>query len=54
MKNNEDTIDPNNRGEIYLDSPFSVGQNFDFELYNWQIKNYEAQARGCLSIKEIP
>ena len=27
--NNEDTIEPNNHGEIHLGSPFSIDYNFD-------------------------
>ena len=34
MKNNEDTIDPNNKGEIYLGSPMFIRENYDFTLYN--------------------
>ena len=32
MKNNEDTIEPNSKGEIYMGSPMSIRQNSDSEL----------------------
>ena len=54
MKNNEEILEPNNNGEIYLGSPMSIGQKFNLEQYKLKIENYEAQARECRSIKEIP
>ena len=52
MKNNEDTIELNNNGEIYLGSPMSIDQNSNSKLYNWKIENYEGQARECWLIKK--
>lgn len=54
MKYNEDTIDPNDKGEIYLGSPMIISQKSNFELYNWHIDHSEAQVRDCWEIKEIP
>ena len=31
-----------------------VRKNYDSELYNWELENYEALARECFSIKSIP
>ena len=30
-----------------------MGYNSDVELYNWKVKNYETQARGCWTIQAI-
>ena len=54
MQNNKDIVEPNNNGEIHPGSPIFVGHNFDLELYNCKIENYEVQDRDCWSIKKKP
>jgi hypothetical protein len=49
-----DYVEPTAQGEILRESPMSVGHNSDSALYNWQIENYEAHAKGCWLIKIIP
>ena len=46
IQNNEDYIEPNVYGELYLGNQDSVGYNSDAELYDWKVDNYETQARG--------
>ena len=47
IQNNADYREPNIHGELHLGNQDSVGYNSDAELYDWEIKNYETQARGC-------
>ena len=47
IHNNTDYTEPNIHGELYLGNQDSVGYNSDGELYDWEIENYETQARGC-------
>ena len=54
MENHEDSIEPNEYGEIHLGSPMSVRQNFASKLYKWNIENNESHARDYNSIEIIP
>ena len=40
IQNNEDYIEPNTYGELYLGNQDSVGYNSDVELYDWEVENY--------------
>ena len=53
IKNNKDYTKPNIYGELHLGNKDSVGLNSDAELYDWEFKNYETQARGCWTIQEV-
>ena len=53
IKNNEDYTEPNIYGELHLGNQDSVGYNSDVELYDWEFKNYETQARGCWTIQIV-
>ena len=44
VQNNEDTVEPNNYGELHLGRPISVGYNSDSKVYGWKMANYEAKA----------
>ena len=46
IQNNEDYTEPNVYGELHLGNQDSVGYNSDTELYDWEVENYETQARG--------
>jgi hypothetical protein len=54
MNEQKDNVKPNSEGEILVRSPLSIGKNSDTKLYNWKMENYEAQAKECWSIEEIP
>ena len=41
IQNNIDYTEPNIHGKLHLGNQDSVGYNFDAELYDWEIKNYE-------------
>ena len=30
-----------------------IGDNSDAELYDWEVKNYEMQGRGCWTIQIV-
>ena len=47
IQNNEDYIEPNVYGEVRLGNKDSVGYNSNAKLYDWEVKNYEMQERGC-------
>ena len=53
IQNNEDYIKSNIYGELHLGNQYSVGYNSDAELYDWEIENYETQARGHWTIQAI-
>ena len=53
IQNNEDYTEPNIYGELHLGNQDSVGYNSDAELYDWEMENYETQARGCWNIHAI-
>ena len=53
IQNNADYIEPNIHGELHLGNQDSVGYNSDAELYDWEIENYETQARGCWTIQKV-
>ena len=53
IQNNTDYTEPNAQGELYLGNLDSVGYNLDTELYDWEIENYETQARGCWTIQTV-
>ena len=47
IQNNEYYTEPSIYGELHLGNQDSVRYNSDAELYDWEIENYETQARGC-------
>ena len=53
IQNDEYYTEPNIYGEIHLGSQDSIGYNSDAELYDWEMENYETQARGCWTIQAI-
>ena len=53
IQNNADYTEPNIYGELHLGNQDSVGYNSDAELYDWEIENYETQARGCWTIQKV-
>ena len=53
IQNNEDYTEPNVYGELHLGNQDSVGYNSDVELYDWEVENYETQARGCWTIQKV-
>ena len=53
IKNNKDYTEVNTYGEIHIGNQDSVGYNSDAELYDWEVENYETQARGCWIIQAI-
>ena len=53
IQNDEDYTEPNSYGELHLGNQDSVGCNSDAELYDWEIKSCETQARGCWTIQAI-
>ena len=53
IQNNVDYTEPNIHKELHLGNQDSVGYNSDAELYDWEIENYETQARGCWTIKKV-
>ena len=53
IHNNGDYTEPNIYGELHLGNQDSVGYKSDVELYDWEIENYETQARGCWTIQDI-
>ena len=40
IRSNFDSVKPNDKGELNLGSPTSIGQNFDADLYDWQLEKY--------------
>ena len=48
IQNNEDYTEPNIYCELHLGNQDSVGHNSDIELYDWEVENYETQAKGLL------
>ena len=52
IQNNADYTEPNIYGELHLGNQDSVGYNSDTELYDWEIENYETQAKGCWTIQK--
>ena len=40
-------------GELHLGSQDSVGYNSDAKLYDWEVKKYKTQARGCWTIQIV-
>ena len=53
IHNDVDYIEPNIHGELNLGNQDSIGYNSDAELYDWEIENYETQARGCWTIQKV-
>ena len=53
IQNNEDYTEPNSYGEIHLGNQDLAGYNSDVELHDWEVKNYETQARGCWTIQAM-
>ena len=53
IQNNQDYIEPNIYGELHLGIQDLVGYNLDAELYEWEVENYETQARGCWTIQKV-
>ena len=53
IQNNEDYTEPNTYGELYLGDQESDDYNSDAELYDWEVKNYETQARGSWTIQKV-
>ena len=53
IQNNADYTEPNIYRELHLGNQDSVGYNSDVELYDWEIKNYETQSRGCWTIQTV-
>ena len=53
IQNNEDYTKPNIYVELHLGNQDSVGYNSDAELYDWEVENYETQARGCWTIQTV-
>ena len=53
IQNNEDYTEPNIYGELHLGNQDSVGYNSDAELYDWEVENYETQARGCWTVQKV-
>ena len=47
IHNNTDYTKPNIHGELHLGNQDSIGYNSDAKLYDWEMENYETQARGC-------
>ena len=45
IQTNLDSVEPNNQGELDIGSPTSVGQNSNFDLYDWQLEIYESYAK---------
>ena len=39
MHKHHENIEPNDDGEIMIGSPHSIENNFDTELYEWDIEN---------------
>ena len=54
IHNDADYREPNIHGELKLGNQDSIGYNSDAELYDWEMKNYELQARECWTIQAIP
>ena len=52
VQNNEYYTEPNIYEELHLGNQDSVSYNSDAELYGWEVKNYETQARGCWTIQK--
>ena len=53
IQNNANYSEPNIYGELHLGNQGLVGYNSDVELYDWKVKNYETQARGCWTIQKV-
>ena len=53
IQNTVDYTEPNLHGELHLGNQDSVGYNSDIELCDWEIKNYETQARECWTIQKV-
>ena len=53
MQNNEDYTKPNVYGELHLGNQDLVGYNSYVELYDWEVENYETQAKGYWTIQTI-
>ena len=53
IHNNEDYIEPNAYGELYLGNQDLVGYNSNAELYNWEVENYGKKSRGCWTIQKV-
>ena len=53
IQNNEDYTKPNVYGELHLGNQDSVAYNSDAELYDWEVENYETEARGCWTIQIV-
>ena len=47
IQSNADYAKPNIYGELHLGNQDLVGYNLDAKLYDWEVENYETQARGC-------
>ena len=54
IQSNLDTVKPNDRGELDIGSPTSIGFNSDSNLYDWELEKYESYARDYWSIEAIP
>ena len=54
MQSNLDTVKPNDRGELDIGSPKSIGCNSDSDLYDWELEKYEPYAKDYWSIEAIP
>ena len=53
IHNDADYIEPNIHGEHNLGNQDSVGYSSDVGLYDWEIENYETQARACWTIQKV-
>ena len=53
IQNNEDYTEPNIYGELHLGNQDSIGYNSNAESYDWEVENYETQARNCWTIQAI-
>ena len=49
----EPWVEPDVYGDLFLGNQDSVGYNSDAELYDWEVKNYETQPRGCQTIQTV-
>ena len=54
IQSNCDLAEPNDQGELNLGSSTSVSQNFDADLYDWQLEKYESYAKDCWIVQAIP
>ena len=53
IHNDEDYTKPNIYGEIHFGNQDSIGYNSNSELYDWEMENYETQARAYSTIQSI-